>query len=445
MKKLLRKIALINPKRSLSKENPRIFDMLERNSDNLKLWFAPPLNLLVIASLTPKNIEVKIIDEHFEDINFDEDFDLIGITAMTQQVIRAYEIAKEFKSRNKTVVMGGIHATILPDEALQHVDTVIIGEAEELWNEYLHDFTNKKEKPQYKSTELFNLKKSVTPRYDLINYEQFNNSTSYFKFLPVQATRGCPHDCSFCVTSRIYGKKIRKKEIKLVVEEIKYLKECSNNALLLFVDDNFFVDRKYARSLLIELIPLKIKYIAQSDISIANDPELLQLAYLSGCSMIFIGFESIAPQSINTINHNAWKMKQVAKYPEAIKIIQDNGIVVFGAFVIGFENDNLSTFESILDFILKNNIPGQFTLLTPLPGTREYEKMDQEKCLIQKAFWDKCSFFNMTFKHKNMSIEEAEEKIIWLHDQVFKPEICLQRNLHMMKKYKNLPQRWLTH
>lgn len=442
MQKPIKKIALINPRRSLTGGSQAIQDMFEKNRDYLKLWYSPPLSLLVIASLTPEKYEVILIDEHFESIDFEADYDLIGITAMTQQANRAYEIANEFRARNKYVVMGGIHATILSEEALNHVDSVFVGEAEELWVPFLNDLENGIENRIYKSDKLFNLTEATTPSYKLVNFEHFNAANNYFRFMPVQATRGCPHDCSFCVTSKFYGRHIREKKIDQIIKEIIFLKECSNNSLILFVDDNLFVDRKYARQLLIELIPLKIKYIAQSDIRIANDSELLKLAYLSGCTMVFIGLESIDEHSINHVNENSWKMKQVKHYADSIKIIQENGIVVFGAFVIGFENDNLSTFDHIHDFVIENKIPAQFTLLTPLPGTREYENMEKEGLLINKLFWDKCSFFNLTFHHKNFNPTEAENKIIWLHNEIFNEENSVKRNLHMVKIYKNLPQRW---
>ena len=443
MPKEIKKIALINPKRPLQKDNIKIYEMFERNRERLKLWYAPPLSLLTIAALTPLDIEVKIIDEHFEEIDFNVRYDLVGITAMTQQAYRAYEIADKFNHNNTIVVMGGIHASILPYEALDHVHTVFIGEAEELWQTYLEELKSGKERRVYKNDKLFDLKKSKLPKYELINFELFNNLTSYFKFLPVQASRGCPHDCSFCVTTKFYGKKIRKKEIGQIINEIKYLKNYSKNSLLLFVDDNLFVDRIFAKSLLRELVPLKIKYIAQSDVKVAEDNELLQLAYLSGCVMIFIGFESINIKALGEINLNAWKMKQYHNYPEAIKKIQENGIVVFGAFIIGFINDSLSTYENIRDFVIQNNIPGQFTLLTPLPGCRIFEQFKAEGRLINEVFWDKCSFFDMTFKHDNISIEEAEDVIIRLHDEIFNEENSMKRNFHMLKIYKKLPQRWM--
>ncbi len=443
MNKEFRKIALINPKRPLQKDNFRIYDLFKRNKDRLKLWFAPPLSLLTIASITPSDINVTIIDEHFEEIDFEEEYDLVGITAMTQQASRAYEIADKFKQRNVTVVMGGIHASVLPYEALNHVNTVFIGEAEDLWQAYLTELKLGNERQIYRSNKLFNLKRSILPRYELINFEQFNNLTEYFKFLPVQASRGCPHDCSFCVTSKFYGKKIRKKEIEQIIKEIEYLRKLSNNALILFVDDNLFVDRVFAKSLLREIIPLNIKYIAQSDVKVADDPELLRLAYLSGCMMIFIGFESINKQALSEININAWKMKQLQNYPSAIKRIQENGIVVFGAFIAGFKDDDMSTFHNIKNFVIENNIPGQFTLLTPLPGSQIYDQYKAEGRLIKDVFWDKCSFFDMTFRHDSIISEDAEIEIIKLHDEIFNEENTMNRNLHMMKIYKNLPQRWV--
>jgi radical SAM superfamily enzyme YgiQ (UPF0313 family) len=178
-------------------------------------------------------------------------------------------------------------------------------------------------------------------------------------------------------------------------------------------------------------------------VKVADDPELLSLAYLSGCMMIFIGFESIDMKALGEINVNAWKKKQLQNYPTAIRRIQENGIVVFGAFIAGFKGDDLSTFGAIRDFVIQNHIPGQFTLLTPLPGSQLYEQYKAEGRLTNEKFWDKCSFFDMTFKHDNFNSVEAEHEIIKLHDEIFNEENTMNRNLHMMKIYKNLPQRWI--
>jgi radical SAM superfamily enzyme YgiQ (UPF0313 family) len=221
--------------------------MFRRNSDRLKPWLAPPLNLLTIAALTPPEIEVRVIDEHYENIDFDQEYDIVGLTAMTQQAFRAYEIAAVYRKKNIPVVMGGIHASVLPAETLENVDTVFVGEAEDLWKSFLDDFANGKEKHIYQCEVHYDLGNAPVPRYDLINFDAFRDSDHYFNYIPVQATRGCPHDCSFCVVSKFYGKKIRKKSVAHIVREIEYLKRFNNDSLILFADDNLFVDKRFAK------------------------------------------------------------------------------------------------------------------------------------------------------------------------------------------------------
>ena len=437
MPKKIKKIALINPKRSLQNENPKVYEMFDRNRERLKPWLAPPLNLLTIAALTPDDIEVTVIDEHFQKIDFDQKYDLVGLTAMTQQAFRAYEIAKEFRKRNVHIVMGGIHASILPEEAIKHVDTVFVGEAEELWESFLKDLEILKVKKIYKRNDLFNLENTLIPKYDLINFDVFKEIDKYFNFIPVQATRGCPHDCSFCLVSKYYGKKIRKKKLNQVIKEIEFLKTINNDSLILFADDNLFVDKTFAKSLLKALIPLKIKYFAQTDVRVAEDEELLKLAYRSGCQMMLIGFESVNTKSLDEVNKNKWKMKQLERYEQNIRRIQQNGIVVFGTFVIGFENDSLNSFLEIKEFTFRNNIPGQFTLLTPIPGSQIYHDLKAQNRLFEDTFWDKCGFYNLTFKHNNMTVDEAEKSLIMLYDEVYQPENSLQRFSYMKNIYKS--------
>jgi radical SAM superfamily enzyme YgiQ (UPF0313 family) len=443
MRKKINRIALINPKTPLQRENPEIYNMFQRNKDRLKPWLAPPLNLLTIAALTPAEIEIKVIDEHYENIDFNEAFDLIGITAMTQQAFRAYEIAGEFRKRNIPVVMGGIHASVLPEEALEHVDTVFIGEAEDTWGVFLEDFKAGKEKRTYQPQHYFDLSRAPIPKYDLLNFSEFKDADSYFNYIPIQATRGCPHDCSFCVVTKLYGRKIRKKSIAHVVEEIEYLQKFNKDSLILFADDNLFVDKKYGKELLKALIPLKIKYFAQTDISIAEDDELLQLAYRSGCHIAFIGFESLRPDSLGEINRNKWKMKQVEKYAQSIKKIQENGIVAFGAFVVGFQNDDLTVFNEISNFTIQNNMPGQFTIATPIPGSRLYQTLHSEGKLFKPIFWNECNFYNLVFKHDKFSKNEAQNSLINLYETVFNDENTFKRLIYMKNVYKKLPQRWL--
>jgi radical SAM superfamily enzyme YgiQ (UPF0313 family) len=438
----IQKIAFINPSTYACSEE-HMYTMYKRNINNYKPYLAPPLNLLTIASYTPDHIQVKIIDENIEQIDFNEDYDLVGITAMTQQSSRAYQIAGEFRKRNIPVVMGGIHASVLPEEALMHVDTVFIGEAEEQWGLYLTDLQQGHEKRIYKNEHLFDLGKAKTPKYELINYELFKSREAFIRLIPVQATRGCPHDCSFCIVPDMYGKCIRKKSIPQVIQEIEYQKKLNYNSLLLFVDDNLFVDRKYIKSLMTELIPLKINYIAQTDIKVANDPELLKLAYRSGCVLMLIGFESIDSLNLGEINANQWKLKQLDSYAGSIRKIQENGIIVFGSFIVGFEHDNDQTFKNIRDFVIENRISAHFTMLTALPGSRLYKQFVALQKFQKDVFWDDLTFYSLNFKHKNLDKHAAENGIVWLYDEIYNDANSNKRYRHMLEIFKKLQPRWV--
>ena len=440
----VRKIALINPGNPIENYNPMMSEMYQTQSQYVKPWAAPPLSLLTIAALTPPEIEIVYINERFERIDFNKKYDLVGITAMTHQAIRAYEIADNFRERNIPVVMGGLHVSVMTNEALDHVNTVIIGEAEDIWPVYLEDFRKGKALPIYKASQPFNLQKAPISRYDLVKFDHYKNREKFFNFIPVQATRGCPHDCIFCLVSQFYGKKPRLKKVEQVISEIDYLKSMNPESVILFADDNLFVNKKYAKNLLRELIPLKIKFVAQTDVRFAEDDELLNLAYLAGCELVYIGFESINYESLEEINKNQWKQKQLNNYELAIERIQAHGIVTLGSFVIGFKNDTLKTFTDIKNFAVKNNIPGAFTLLTPLPGTRLYHELETEGRLHKELFWNKCDFYSLLFKHDYLTPKEAEKQLTWLHHEVYSQVNAIQRAMHMKRIYKNLPPRWIN-
>lgn len=443
MSTTVKKIALINPSTFTDSEK-HIYEMYKRNINNYKPYLSPPLSLLTVASHTPPDIEIKLLDENIEAIDYNAEYDLVGITAMTQQAFRAYNIAFEFRKRRIPVVMGGIHASVMPEEALQHVDSVFIGESEEQWKIYLNDLKTGAVKRIYKGDSLFDLQKSKIPKYELINYDVFKLKESFIRLIPVQATRGCPHDCSFCIVPDFYGKCIRKKSISQVVKEIEYVKELKYDSLFLFVDDNLFVDRKYIKTLMKELIPLKISYIAQTDINVANDDELLELAYKSGCILMLIGFESIDSINLSEINANKWKMRQLDSYAANINKIHEKGIIVFGSFIVGFENDDSSTFQKIRDFVIENNISAHFTMLTALPGSRLYKQFKTENRFIKDVFWDDLSFYNLNFNHKHINKEMTEKGMVWLYDEVYNDENAIKRYRHMMQFFKKLPGRWIS-
>jgi radical SAM superfamily enzyme YgiQ (UPF0313 family) len=212
----LNHICLIGTKRYTWSINPKIKKSLDENNKFIKAYNTSSLSIITIAALTPPDIEISYIDEDFEEIDFDGQYDIVGISAMTQQVIRCYEIAKEFRKRGIYVVMGGIHVSFLPNEALEWVDTVIIGEGEELWPQFLEDFKNNKEKRIYKRPEgtFVDLTKSPVPRYDLLERKNyFKSHKNFYNMIPMQISRGCPHNCEFCLVTKCYGSKFRKKTI----------------------------------------------------------------------------------------------------------------------------------------------------------------------------------------------------------------------------------------
>jgi radical SAM superfamily enzyme YgiQ (UPF0313 family) len=213
--------------------------------------------------------------------------------------------------------------------------------------------------------------------------------------------------------------------------------------MLLFVDDNLFVDKKYIKPLLSKITPLKVNYIAQTDIRVAQDDELLQLAYNSGCNLMLIGFESIDSTNLRDVNQNSWKLKQLDNYRDSIRKIQEHGIIVFGSFIVGFDHDNSSTFHQIRDFVKENKISAHFTVLTALPGSRLYKQFRSENRFSQEVYWDNMSFYSLSHDHPNLSKNEAENGIVWLYDEVYSDDVVIDRYQAMKRNYKNLPGRWL--
>jgi radical SAM superfamily enzyme YgiQ (UPF0313 family) len=302
------KIGLINPK-GLTTNDDKLDQLFKSTNhdqsyiDSLSGAFGT--GLLVISTLTPAHIEIEIIDENFDDIDFNKDYDLIGITAMTHQASRAYEISDEFRRRGIIVVIGGIHATVLPNEAKSHCDSVFIGEAEYTWPIFLKDFESGDLLKFYKSEKPVDMESLLTPRYDLLKTENY-------KVIWMQIGRGCPHDCEFCVASNVYGFKYRHKTLKQIIDEIKVIHDIWPNARINFADDNLFLNRAFSKKLVRHLKGINLRWFAQSDISIANDEDFITELKEAGCTTLFIGFESVSESSLTSINKNLWKLKQLS-------------------------------------------------------------------------------------------------------------------------------------
>lgn len=436
----IKHICLISPQRAPWSKTPKIRNVLEGSNRFLKAWHSPNLSILTIAGLTPPDIKITYIDEDFEKIDYNINYDLVGISAMTQQIMRGYEIATEFKKRNIYVVLGGIHASVLPEEALNYVDTVIVGEAENLWPQFINDFKKNKQNKIYKEYSVVDLTKSPMPRYDILKEKNYFKDPRYFyNMVPIQVTRGCPHACEFCLVTKIYGSKFRKKTIDQLKVEINEIKNYFSGKILMFADDNLFLDRKFSKELLKQLKELKVRWVAQSDIAIGEDNELLSLIYESGGLFLLIGFESINPENLKGMNKNSWKYRQLKNYSKYIENIQKHGIIVFGAFIFGLDNDDTNVFGNIVKFMDSHNITGQLTIATPLPGSIMIERLREENRLLKKEpFWNDCTFFDVLYKPKKMSVAELEEGFIWAYKQVFNEVNFTNRAKYLKTIYKKL-------
>jgi radical SAM superfamily enzyme YgiQ (UPF0313 family) len=392
------------------------------------VWRNPELGLLTVAAMVPSTWEVKYIESFFDEIDYREKFDIIAIGGMTGQADDIYKIAREFKRRGTYIVIGGVHATILPEEAMKYAGTVITGEAEDIFPQFLDDYSKKCPKPVYTSTNEIDIKKSPIPRFDLLKKDYMN--------YPIQTTRGCPHNCKFCVTSKIYGRSFRFKEATQVVEEVKFLKSVKNNPFVIFVDNNMFVNKSFSYELLEKLIPLNIKWQAQTDVSIGDDDDLLKLISKAGCRELFIGFESVNPKNIKDINKSQWKSKKVNDYGTVVKNIQNYGIRILGAFILGFDKDTREDFDKIREFVVENKILAQFTILTPLPGTALYTEFKKSNRLLEDRPWKYYNFADCVIKHPIFSKDELERTAAELYEMTYSREHYARVLSSLIESYK---------
>jgi radical SAM superfamily enzyme YgiQ (UPF0313 family) len=428
------RIGLISPKGSFISNDPNFrtfWEDSELTSTYRHNWSGLSTSLPVIAALTPVSHQVEIVDENVEAIDFSAEYDMVGITAMTQQAPRAYQIADEFRRQGTATVIGGLHATLLPAEATSHADSVIVGEAEYLWSGILEDFSRNRMQSIYESKVEVDLGDSPIPRYDLLKPKRYN-------VIWVQATRGCPHDCEFCVASRLYGPRYRHKEVSRVIDEIQYIKKHLGNVRIGFADDNLFVNEDFSEELLQGISSLGVRWAGQSDIAIAEKPRLLELIKKSGCTFLFIGFESLIRANLMKINKSGWKLAKLEYYSEYVREIQGHGIGVMGAFIYGFDEDTVAVFEETSDFVIQNYLyDAQFSILTPFPGTRIRQRLLGEHRLLATD-WDNYSVFDVNFLPKLMTKEQLQDGILYSYMKTNTKEIYEKRISHFKDIYKKI-------
>lgn len=426
------KIGLISPSRSKATtyytNNLHLRRFFAENK-NVPVFFHPNLALLTLASLTPEATVVKLVDERVDTLAFEEDFDIVGITMITAQALRGYEIARQFRKQGVYTVLGGIHPTVCPQEASAYCDTLIVGEAENTWPQFLEDFKRGDPKKLYRDHSV-NISRSPIPRYDLVDISQFH-------LLPVQTTRGCPYDCNFCSVTTVFGARYRIKSTAQIISELEAIQRVAKNRRCVFNDDNMFVNKGRMYEILEAITPLRVKYFAQTDISIAEDDRLLKLLQKSGCMTVFVGFESLVPENLASIQKSGWKLKHLQTYRESCKRIQSHGIQVFGSFVVGFDHDTRDSLLRLRDFVLENHIWAQFLFLTPFPGTRiRDELIKQGRLLPSNTNWDLYTCFDAIFEPASMRMQELEETTLDLYESVYTDAAHRQRVRHMVDHMK---------
>ena len=380
------------------------------------------LSLATVASLFPEDFEIKIINDSIEDIDYKEKVDLVGITSITSTAPRAYEIADRFREEDVPVIMGGIHPSALPLEASKHADAVVIGEAEGQIKYVIKDLKKGKLQKFYFSDTRPSLKNLPLPRTDLYSKNKY-----YKELHMIQTTRGCPFNCDFCSVTDFFGQTFRTRPIEDVIREIKSLKR---RTIIFFVDDNICGYPKYAKELFKALIPLKVKWFGQASIVVAKNRELLRLAAKSGCLSLFVGFESVSPSSLKEVGKS---MNNVEDYKESIKIIHSYGIGIIGAFIFGFDSDKESVFDETISFIDNTQIElASLSILTPLPGTRFYDKMEREGRIIERD-WSKYTNGEVVYRPKLLTIEELQEGYYNARKHLSSLNSIMKRTFHLRK------------
>jgi len=370
------------------------------SSSNRKKNALPPLGLAMVAALTPSDVEVSLTDENVAVVDFQKNVDLVGITALTATAPRAYEIADNFRARGVKVVLGGMHPSVLPEEASQHADAVVIGEAEGIWPLVIDDFKANRLRGIYRQGEWHNLINLSVPRRDLYA------KRAYIVDQTISATRGCPYACSFCSVSTFFGHTYRCRPVEEVLREIETF---DHRKPIGFVDDNIVGNPQFAKSLFHALIPYKIRWAAQASVVIVRDDELLELAAASGCIGLFIGFETLSPTNLELIGK---KGNKVDEYRTAIKKIHSMGIPIHGFFILGLDADKEDVFERTISFVQEVRLESaQFAWPIPYPGTALFESLDKSGRIITKD-WSQYEF-NVVFEPKLMSREMLQQWRDW--------------------------------
>jgi len=394
----------------------------------------PSLGLLTLAGLTPPDVEIRYLEvaDLAQVDGVPEDFDAVAISSFSAQIFEAYALADRYRALGTRVILGGLHVSALPLEALRHADAVVIGEGEPLWPSVVADLRAGALKHIYDARGYsFNFAHSPMPRFDLLDIERYNRLT-------VQTQRGCPFRCEFCAASMRISPNYKIKPVDRVIAEIHAIKRIWKRPFIEFADDNSFVNKAHSKQLLRAIAKEEIHWFTESDLSVADDDELLDLLHDAGCAEVLIGFESTSFSAVNGVEQRSnWKARKVDHYLEAIRKLQDRGVRVNGCFVLGLDTTGTESFEEIWNFVQQSGLYDiQITVQTAFPATPLYTRLKQEGRILRDEAWDLCTLFDVNFQPAKMSIHELEAGLRNLIQRVYEDEVVAARRSAFQRNYR---------
>lgn len=393
-----------------------------------------PLSLSMVAALTPPHWDVEIMDENIQDFEMKE-ADLVGVTALTSTAFRSYEIIEMYCKAGIKTVIGGIHASMMPQEAAQYADVVVTGEAESIWSEVIHDFEHNELKKIYNG-KLLPMEHSPIPRRDLLHPD--------YDYAVIQTTRGCPMQCEFCSVHYFNGRHYRARPVSEVLDEIEQIPQQKLN----IIDDNLIGYNKKSRERAVELFKgmidrgIEKDWVCQTSINFAEDEEVLKYAGKSGCRLALIGIESEAVEQLQESNKKLNIKAGVKNYEKIFDKIHQYGIAVIGTFMYGFDEDTPESMERRTDFIINSNIDAaQASIYTPLPGTGLYKRFEKDNRLLYTNYpedWQKYHCLETVIRPKNMTAEELEERMYSNWERMYDKKVLYRKMLRSIRETKNI-------
>lgn len=393
----------------------------------------PTLGLLTLAGMTPDEhqlayVEIPDVDAPEIVARLPGPFDAVAISSLSATIKDAYRLAARYRAAGTKVILGGLHVALCPDEAAQHADAIVVGEAEPTWPCVVADLAAGRLQPRYQTSRAFDLADAPMPRFDLLDIQRYNRLT-------IQTTRGCPWNCEFCAASIRLNPKYRTKPARKVIAELHRIKEIWPAPFIEFADDNTFADKRHGHALCDALMGEHVRWFTETDISVAQDATLLAKMRQSGCAQILIGLEDPGDGTNGIELKGDWKARQRSRYLDDIRRIQDAGITVNGCFVLGLDGHTEASFDRLWEFIQQSELYEiQLTVMTPFPGTPLYARLASQGRIREPGAWEKCTLFDIIYQPAQLSVTALRQGLIDLAAKVYSQEFTEHRRRQFVRR-----------